>query len=328
MKTAINTELIESNFKVIKSVFRMEERLMQILGAIICAAQGSQADAEKLRECRSMLKSEHGIFSNFRGHMSLPIIVRMSLAPSAKEYLDGITSIYNMLNSSFALKNEFRLLAAMIIYDGGDVSAFSSLSEKTVEIYKKIRKNHPLLTSQDDMPFAAITAMNSRDADGKLEDIEACYKILGSKFPFAKNPIQTVSHILALTDESPQEKCENFIEVYKTFKSRGLRLTGIYLPVVALVANTGLSPEQAAEETLEYYNSLKKIKGIGGLFGVGSLCRRTFAASITALNNISDSYIAEGTVASTVISVVIAIEVMIMVMIVSAANSNSAASHS
>ncbi len=125
---------------------------MQILGAIICAAQGSQADAEKLRECRSMLKSEHGIFSNFRGHMSLPIIVRMSLAPSAKEYLDGITSIYNMLNSSFALKNEFRLLAAMIIYDGGDVSAFPSLSEKTVEIYKKIRKNHPLLTSQDDMP--------------------------------------------------------------------------------------------------------------------------------------------------------------------------------
>ncbi len=322
----IQDGLLSANIDTIRSVFKTEYLNMQILGAFICTAQNRTADAERLRECRKIMKSKHGIFSDFRGHLQLPLVVKMSLDRDPEGYLDGLTETYRTLSKGYKLGHESRLMAALLLYDNAEAADLAQLCGRTRELYDLIRKNHPFLTDQSDMPFAALIALQGGDVEARLADTEACYQVLKSRFPMSKNAAQTVSHVLAMSSVPSEEKSAAFIRMYDEFKASKLRLPDYYMTVLAVLVNSGISVEEAVRQTKAHEAALKQMKGFHGLFGVGAQSRRMFAAAATAMNNIPENPAVEGAVMSTVLSIIISIELTIMMMIIINTTNSAAAS--
>lgn len=324
----IQDGLLSANIDTIRSVFKTEYLNMQILGAFIYTSQNRTADADRLRECRKIMKSRHGFFSDFRGHLQLPLVVKMSMAPDPEGYLEGLEETYRTLSQGYLLGHESRLMAALLLYDNAPAEDLVNLCARTRELYDLIRKNHPFLTDQSDMPFAALMAMRTGDAEARLQDTEACYQILKSRFPLSKNASQTVSHVLAISGVPAEEKSAKFIQMYDEFKANKLRLPDYYMTILAVLVNSGISVEEAVRQTKMHAAALKQMKGFHGMFGVGAQSRRMFATAATALNNIPENAAVEGAVMSTVLSIIISIEITIMMMIIINTTNSAAASSS
>lgn len=322
----IQDGLLSANIDTIRSVFKTEYLNMQILGAFICTAQNRAADADRLRECRKIMKSRHGIFSDFRGHLQLPLVVKMSLDRDPEGYLEGLEETYRTLSKGYKLGHESRLMAALLLYDNAEMADRAQLCGRTRELYDLIRKNHPFLTDQSDMPFAALIALQGGDAEARLADTEACYQALKSRFPLSKNAAQTVSHVLAMSTASSEEKSEQFIRMYNEFKANKLRLPDFYMTILAVLVNSGISVEDALRQTKAHEAALRGMKGFHGLFGIGAQSRRMFAAAVTAMNNIPENAAVEGAVMSTVLSIIISIELTIMMIIIINSTNTAAAS--
>ena len=322
----IQDGLLSANIDTIRSVFKTEYLNMQILGAFICTSQNRTADADRLRECRKIMRSQHGFFSSFRGHLQLPLVVKMSLDRDPEGYLEGLEETYRTLSQGYKLGHESRLMAALLLYDNALAEERATLCVRTRELYDLIRQNHPFLTDQSDMPFAALIALQGGDAETRLADTEACYQILKARFPLSKNAAQTVSHVLAMSTAPSEEKSEQFIRMYNEFKANKLRLPDFYMTILAVLVNSGISVEEAVRQSKAHEAALKQMKGFHGLFGIGSQSRRMFAAAVTALNNIPENAAVEGTVMSTVLSIIISIELTIMMIIIINSTNTAAAS--
>ncbi len=322
----IQDGLLSANIDTIRSVFKTEYLSMQILGAFIYTSQNRTADADRLRECRKIMKSKHGFFSDFRGHLQLPLVVKMSMDADPEGYLEGLEETYRTLSQGYKLGHESRLMAALLLYDNAEAADRAQLCGRTRELYNLIRKNHPFLTDQSDMPFAALMAMRGSGEEAQLQDTEACYQILKSRFPLSKNASQTVSHILAISGVPSEEKSERFIRMYDAFKTNKLRLPDYYMSILAVLVNSDISVEEAVRQTKAHEAALKQMKGFHGLFGVGTQSRRMFAAATTAMNNIPENAAVEGAVMSTVLSIIISIEITIMMMIIINTTNSAAAS--
>ncbi len=313
MKRSIDENLLAANIDTIRSVFKMDYRHMQIMGAFICTVYGIVAEEDHIRNCRKILRSRFSIFSNFRGHLELLIVVKMSLAEDPEEYLDGIISTYDSLSSSFMLGNESRILAATILYDNIRPEYLDALCDQTVSIYQIMKENHPFLTDQYDMPFAALMAIKGDVIDFQIEDIEACYELISPAFLLSQNESQTVSHILSLSDKPSEIKSGLFLDMYDAFKENEIGMSTRCMPILAVLVYAGVSIENAVFQTKDNDQILKQIKEFGSLFGVGTETRRMFAAAMTVLNNIPDDTAVEGAVVSSILSLIISIETMAVV---------------
>ena len=86
--------LFTKNLEVMRSVFFFEYNSMRAVGAILATAEGCLLEEEQVRAMRKFLRSEHGVFSYFRGHLELPIVVKMAMAKDPGEYLKGVDDTY------------------------------------------------------------------------------------------------------------------------------------------------------------------------------------------------------------------------------------------
>ena len=73
-----------ANRTVLKSKFKWENSYLYPVCASIFCARGAHADADKLQEAKLLLKDSTGVFSNFRGNLTLPVC-SMLAAKSAPE---------------------------------------------------------------------------------------------------------------------------------------------------------------------------------------------------------------------------------------------------
>ena len=323
--TGFDKNLFEQNLLVMRSCFKMEYNSMHGIGALLYTMEGRAADEDHLRETRKILKKHEGIFSEFRGHLSLPIIVKMSLAPDAELYLQGISGTYKKLSTSFILGDESRLLAAIILHDHISQEKIDDVCGRTMEIYSMIRKNHPLLTSQQDLPFAVLMAAEDVDTDEQIRDVEACYELVGKHFRMSKDSVQTVSHLLAIQAAPAQEKSERFLQMFEAFKAAGIKISKECMPILAVLVNTGLPIREAVRQTQENDAFLKTQKGFG-IMGTGTEIRRLFAAGITAVCNTAGDPAVFGTLSETILSIIIAIEIAVMITVI-VSTSTAASTH-
>ncbi len=312
-------ELFTQNLAVMRSVFMFEHNSMQGMGALLYTLEGRLAESDHIEESIKALKAKQGIFSEFRSHLKIPIVIKMSLAADPQAYLQGITDTYKALSASFHLGDESRLLAAIIMYDNIPAEEIPGMCDRTMEIYQSMKKEHPFLTNQGDLPFAVLMAAGKMDMEEQLGDVEACYQLTGTDFLLAKDAVQTVSHILSMSAAPSQEKSDRFLQMYDAFKKEGMKISTECMPILAVLTNSELSVEEAVRLSSEYDSFLKTQKGFGA-FGTGTEVRRLFAAGITAITNIPEDPAAFGALSEVVLSIIVAIEIALMVTIVATAS--------
>ena len=311
---------LAENYRLLSAGNKLDFNEMILACAGIYLAAGQEPDMDKIKECKKLLKSKAGIFSNFRGSDELLVRCKMALSADPELYFENLEREYKRLKTFFS--GEQTVLAAMILAEQG--AAAEGLAEKTKQIYKEMKEAHPWLTSENDLPFAALMAASGRDAVSVYSEAEEIYTLLKGNLKAERDTLQMLSHILAIRGGRADAKSEKLCALADGLRAAGHSLgRGSRLAILGILADSGLSTDALVERIGETDDFLKQYKPFHGLFGVGKECRRMFAVQMvhSALSE-EDSL---GASAMMTASVELAIITMILMMIIV---SSTAASHS
>lgn len=313
---------LAENYRILAAGNKMEFTEMILACAGIYLAAGTEPDMNKIRECAKLLKSKAGIFSNFRGSDELLVRCKMALSDDPARYFENLERAYQSIKTFFS--GEQTVLAAMILAEQG---GSEGMAEKAKQIYKEMKEAHPWLTSESDMPFAALMAVSGQDASSVYAEAEEIYALLKGKLKADRDTLQMLSHILAIRSGRTDEKCEKLCALAVGLKAAGHSLgRGSRLAILGILADSGLPTDALVERICETDDFLKQYKPFHGIFGVGKDCRRMFAVQM-----VHSALFGEGSLSATAMltaSVELAIITMILMMIiVSSTVSYHASSH-
>ena len=298
------------NYRILAADNKMEFTEMLLACAGIYLAAGREPDPDRIRECKKLLKSKAGLFSNFRGSDELLVRCKMALAPDPERYFESVESAYQRIKTFFS--GEQTVLAAMILAEQG---GSEDLAEKTKQIYKEMKDAHPWLTSENDLPFAALMAVSGKDASAVYAEAEEIYAHLNGKLKADKDTLQMLSHVLAIRGGRTENKCEKLCALSDGLKAAGHSLgRGSRLAILGILADSGLPADTLIDRICEADDFLKQYKPFRGLFGVGRDCRRMFAVQMVQASLSEEDSL--GASAMLTASVELAIITMILMMII------------
>ena len=310
------------NYRILAEGNMLEHGEMLAACAGLYLAAGVKPDVEKLKACKKLLKSKAGIFSNFRGMDELLVRCKMALADDPAQYFERLEREYQGIKTFFS--GEQTVLAAMILAE--EDASLEGLGERTKQIYKEMKAAHPWLTSQNDLPFAALMAVSGKEASAVYAEAEEIYALLKKNLHAQSDTLQMLSHILAIRGGTAETKCEKLCALAAGMKEARRSLGwGSRLAILGVLADSGLPADALVERICETDDFLKQYKPFHGLFGVGSYCRRMFAvqmvqASLTG----EDSFGASAMMTASIeLAIVTAIMLMIVVSSTSAAHTSS-----
>ncbi|MDY6044738.1 MAG: DUF4003 family protein [Peptoniphilus sp.] len=269
-------DLLVENRKIIRETMKWESDLMALAGSSYYVGLGIEVDAGKLRKCHEILKDKAGILSDYRGNVKMPLICRMAVAEDPEKYFDAISTVVDAMKDLKWIDKEYKIMAAITIYDHTDGEDHRHVIEKMADLYKGMKEDHPWLTSGQDVPFAAMLAVSDVDTRALLRDMENCYQILKEYF-FDKNAVQSLSHVLAMDEGNTEAKCDKLKRIWDLLKEKKHKYgTGYELAVLGSLCLLDIPAEEIVEEMIGADGYLKEHKGFGNL-SLGKKSRLMYA---------------------------------------------------
>ena len=322
-------DLLIENWKLIHKGFWLENGTLAAIAGETYAERGKSADVEKLKESHKLLKKKEGIFSEFRGNTELIVSAKMALSDNPEGYLEKVTEVYDKLQKGKFWGSSYRALAAMTICDAGKASEADSVIEKTNELLKGMKKDHPFLTSDEDTCFAVLLAMTDKNTADILDELEETYQNLKKSFAHHDNAVYSLSQVLTAYDGNAQGKSDKAQDIYDAFKAAGAKYGKEYeLASLGTLVGLSASPESIAAEVIEVADYLKGNKGFG-TFDMGKATRLMFGTMIVAGENADDNYKVGASAISGTVARVVAEQtaVMVAIIVASTATTTSSSSH-
>ena len=324
-------ELLAANKKAIDKEFYFELGMSQVVAGLLFASAGKEADIERMKEARNILKKKAGVFSALRDATETVILARMAMEPDMEQYINDLIGVLELLTKGKVFEDSYMVLTAMIIVDRGRKADAEKIKATTDEIMHRMSKLHPILTSAEDLALAALLAMSGRDIDSVIDDMEESFRYTKKELKIRAdaNSIQALSQILALTGGDMKAKCDKVAELFAAFKENGSKF-GTYLefPALGTLIDVDVPTEVLVGEIIEAADFLKKSKGFGGL-SMDKKTRLMFAALLASevYSNGRDTLEVVSTtnavITNSAISMIIAEEVAIMVIVMCASTANS-----
>ena len=276
------TALCESfiaNREVVKKVFRGESVLIYPVAANALVSHGVNADEEKLKQCKKIIKKNVGALSYLKGNVILPFAANLSMKEDPKAHFDKVLKIYNVAKKKFN-RSEYSALLSILLADLTDESSFEAVLDRGKELYDLIKSKHPFLTNEQNSVLAGLMALSEKSDTELIDDMEKCYDLLKIKYSH-KSSIQSVSHVLALTQGSAREKVEHLNELYDSLRESGKKY-GVYTELSTLAAVSILDDdtERIRNRIIEIDDFLATQKGYG-LLGLDKKARLMHATMLT-----------------------------------------------
>ncbi len=319
-------DLLVNNNRIIRDSFKWESGLMSLACAGLFAGEGKTADPERLKMCVKIVKENTGSLSDFRGNAKLPLICKMALAKDPAQYLMNVKAAYGLVQLNKWFGSAYQVMAAIAICGHAGDDQIEEYAAKTKEIFSRMKEKHPWLTSDEDIPFAAMLAVSDLDTDSLISEMEKNYEILKQKFS-DKNAVQTLSHVLAIDKKQPDEKCRKVIAVFDGLKERKHRFgTGFELASLGALNMLDQPADEIVDLIIDADEYLKGQMGFGD-FTLGAKERRLFAAQMAAdeyrtEENIGDHYVLLNGMMAYMICLEICM-IIIMTSCISSATTNS-----
>ena len=318
-----------ANDRIIKKAGFLESTSLVKLGSLLYLFEGKTPDLERIKTCRKILKGKVGLFSNFRGTLGFIVPIKMALVDDPEAYIDGTIQIYEQLTDGKLFSGEMLAMTALAIKDLCPAERAVEVVANTREAYARMRKAHPILTSQYDMVLIALMCIAGGDLDATLESAEELYSELHAR-GLPGEASQASSMVLALSDAPAQQKVDAFVELYDALKAAKHATPrnesmAIYAPFVDL----DVSRDTIVADISEVDTWLKGQKGYGAM-GVGKTVRRLFAAAVTLdtyeqAPGFSRASASAQAVAQAVVEQIVL--VITMVIIITSINAASSSSH-
>lgn len=322
-------ELVIKNRANLKNemLWDMSSNSCAILAAMIGAANGKEITAEQYRSCKAILKSNAGVFSEFRGIARPMVIAKMALQPDPESYLLGSLEIYRKLRSLHKLTaSAFMVMAAMTLYEHGGALRADENIERLEELYHSLKKQHPFLISDYDRGYLAMLIASGCSIDRTIDEIESCYNECAS-IALDKDAVHSLAQIMALSNKSSAVKAGDVQAVVDGLKKAGRPVSKAYgLPAVGALELLDLSAGEKISRISEVDDYLKDKKGFRW-YNDSRRIRRLYACLITLIagsENEMGSLAAD--ISSTVTMTIIETLITTMILVAAASSSSAAAS--
>ena len=253
-----------ANRDTVQKVFKWDNsELYSVCANIFCAA-GQAADADRLKECRQIIKTRTKSFSKFRSGKVRPILASMlALGEKPEERMDLAIEYYRLLKRNFK-DTAYLVLAAFLLTDHMDQTLTEEAAARGKELYRRMNRKHRFLTDKTDSVFAMLMAYSGKTGDELIDEMEACYKALKGFFSSSKN-IQTAAQVFSMTAGAPEEKAQRMNSLYGALTEAGVNYghSAELAPLAALsLADTPV--DTLVEEIREADEFLKGQKGYEG----------------------------------------------------------------
>ena len=316
-------DLFLQNRELVQKAYRWEDSRITLLAANIATGVGELLDEGKLKESDKLLKENAGIFSDFRQNLKTVIVVKMALSADAEAYFEGVKQVYDLLSKGHLLGSEQRVLAAMSIYENCGLEGAEKVIAKTTQIYEYMKKEHPILTSDEDLPMAALLALSEKEPEELAEEMERCYQAM-KDMSRSYSALQALSHVMTLDLQPTETKSEKIRAIFNALQDNGMKFgRGYELAALAILAMTDRATDTIVEDVAAVNELLKTQKGFKGLLGGANTECLMYSALLVA-----DTYIPESDVTSIIMSgtlaTVICQQVALMIVATSAAATASA----
>jgi len=288
MRESLNTvfDSFCQNRDVIKKAFAWERTELYPVCALMFASEGRSATREALDDCRRLIREKTGIFSNFRS-TALPVLASMMAVSSDPEgRLASALELHTALRKRFAA-SLYLPVAAMLLSPlvGSDNDGFA---ERTREVYDLMKKDHPMLTGEEDVVFAGMLALDGAAPEVLTAQAEECYGLLKQTFR-SRDAVQSLSQLLSLFEGTAEEKCAATVELYQKLEAQGYRYgRDKELAVLGVAACLGQPSRSVADDIAAVADRLKTAGGYG-FFGIGRRERLLHAAMIVTADISADA---------------------------------------
>ncbi|MBR1758082.1 MAG: DUF4003 family protein [Lachnospiraceae bacterium] len=321
-------ELLAFNRSLVKKGFFWEYDLMRTVAAAIYTDADQTADTNRIKECRKMLRKRQGIFSDFRSYTELLVSTKMSLKDDPERYLEDVLEVYTSLRSGKFFTSQYMAHAALNICDLAQGYRTEIIAGRTRELMRGMRSAHPFLTSNEDMPFASLIACTEKDTDSLIEEIEACYQLLRSKFALHDDAVYSLAQVLSISTMEVTPKCQRVLDIYWALRDRGYKYGKSYeLASLGTLIDLPLTADEIAEEIIDASLYLKTQKGFRGL-DMDKRTRLMFAAMLVANVYAPEESSLSASITSSTVTTAVAEEIAVMIMMMMVSTSSSAAASS
>lgn len=319
-----NCDLLSGNREKMKKVTFWEMNLVRLMGALAYTMGEKEVDIEKYKEARKILRQNASIFSSFRGIPKVLTISKMAMSDDPKAYFESVKDVYTYMMKDKFFPSEDRVLASFSIVDNVEKDKWHEAVDKGLNLFRKMKEQHPLMTWEEDVSFAVLLALSDADPDKVMDDIEDCYQEMKKESFFGRDNVQRLTQILGISAMSKDEKCARVRELSEAFKKEHRNFgKGQEYPILAALAIMDMPVDEIVRKVIEADDNLKKKRGFG-IFGTGKRMRQLFAASMVILANLNVKGADKKMMAATQgITMAIVEEIILTIIIVCTASSIS-----
>ena len=252
-----------ANRDTVGNVFKWDSNDLYTVCANVFCACGKTADADRLKECREVIKKHTGLFSKFRSKKVRSILASMlSLAEKPEERMALANDYFSLLKRHFK-GTEYLVLTAFLLTDLADQTLTEETALRGKQIYRRMNQKHRMLTNKTDSVFAMLMAFSGKSDDELIEEVEACYQALKKHFSNS-GASQTAAQVFSMIGGTPEEKALRLNELYDALTEAGIRYghSDELAPLAALSMSDTPVPT-LVEEIKEADEFLKDQKGYG-----------------------------------------------------------------
>lgn len=274
------------NRDTIKETFGWESTYLYPVCASIFTDKGQKVHSEKMKSCLDILKTQVGLFSGFRGTSKLVMVSLLAIDKEPEQKLKNALDVFSLLKEHF-FSSQFLPLASMVITNLAEPEHYANIAKRTRHIYELMKKDHPFLTSSEDSVFAALLALSPLTDKEIVTETKDCYDLLKPKFS-SGNAVQSLSHVLALSQGTPKDKCQRTIAIFNDLQKKGYRYGTTYeLATLGILAMLPTDSDSVVNDIMDVDHFLSAQKGYG-IFGIPKKLRLMHAGMLVTSDHIGN----------------------------------------
>lgn len=253
--------LFEGNFEKVKTYLGWSaDKRIVIMMASYYTAKGKVFSPQSFNEVIEAIKQQTKWYHTLRTSVNLQNSIAMLLDGKG----DATTLITDLLANEEVLKaakfsrTQYSYIAASVFPKVEGNKAV--IAENAQKLYKAIRKHHPFLTSNEDIPYVVLLSSGDDTSEVRAETMNRYYKEL-RKFDFyIGNELQWLSQILTFHSANYVEHLVPYVvEIRKQLQENGIKLKYMHYPLLGFLAVAGVKSDQI-EELSQLYKELSQIK--------------------------------------------------------------------
>ncbi|MBO8157049.1 MAG: DUF4003 domain-containing protein [Bacillaceae bacterium] len=196
-------------------------------------------DLKRFLRISERIKKESGLFSPLRSYQRFLVAAMLDVHFSHPEekFLE-LLRLYKKLISSGFSRGSFTYLSAMVLLTGTDSSSDSDERiQRSLSIYKGMKKEHYFLTSTSDYPLAVLLSERNQPVKETISAMENFYVKLNEKGFRKGNELQFLSHVLSLDGETnPDTLIDRAATIFGKMKQSGIKVKTPHYPDIGMMA--------------------------------------------------------------------------------------------